>query len=341
MASAPNSRAIYGMVRRVYGRQVKERGMNGQRLRPLGVGDIFDEGFDLYKRNFVFLLLATAAVVVPLDILLAFLTPRLMPAVFDLFSITSSQSDAFWVWTVSALVKAIFYLPLYLVAIAPVVSAASARYLDQETTLGAALRLCLRRLPGLLLAALLTGIVLALGLAFCGILWLVAAVQLLFLLQALLVEGRGPIGAMRRSGSLVGGYGFRVFGCLLLLGLVLYVIGLGLRLPLAYLVDGILNIAPGVALLNGGMNAVGTAQQQVVELISSGLAHLFLVPFIVCVITVLYYDLRIRKEGADIEMLALELGYPPLTALGPFLPPVPAFGPIRPGKPIKPGKMPK
>ena len=307
--------------------------MNGQRLRPLGVGDIFDEGFDLYKRNFVFLLLATAAVVVPLDILLALLTPRLMPSVFDLFSLTSSQSDAFWVWVVSSLVKTILFLPLYLVAVAPVVLAASARYLDQETTLGASLRLCLRRLPGLLLAALLTGIVLALGLALCGILWLFAATQLLFLLQAMLVEGQGPIGAMRRSGALIGGYGFRVFGCLLLLGLVLFVIGLGLRLPLAYLVDGILNIAPGAAsLYGGGTGGVETAQQQVVILISSGLTHLFLIPFIVCVITVLYYDLRIRKEGADIEMLALELNYPPLTALGPFLPPVPSFGPIRPGK---------
>jgi hypothetical protein len=314
--------------------------MNGQRLRPLGVGDIFDEGFDLYKRNFVFLLLATAVVVVPLDILLAFLTPHLMPAVFNLFGLTTSQTDAFWVWTVSSLVKMVLFLPLYVVAIAPVVLSASARYLEQETTLGAALRLCVRRGPALLFAALLAGIVLALGLMLCGVLWLLAATQLLFLLQAMLLEGQGPIRAMRRSGALVGGYGMRVFGCLLLLGLVLFVISLGVRLPLAYLVDGILNLAPGAAALYGGVNGVGTAQQQVVELISSGLAHLFLIPFIVCVITVFYYDLRIRKEGMDIEMLALELSYPPLSALGPFLPPVPAFGPIPLGK-IPVGKKPK
>ncbi len=315
--------------------------MNGQRLRPLGVGDIFDEGFDLYKRNFVFMLLATAVVVVPLDILLAFLTPRLMSSVFVMLNLTASQSDAFWVWTVTALVQAIFFLPLYIVALAPVVLSASARYLEQETTLGSALRLCLRRLPGLLVAALVSGIVLALGLSFCGILWLLAATQLLFLPQAMLVEGQGPIGAMRRSSALVGGYGIRVFGCLLLLGMVLFVISLGVRLPLAYLVDSLLNIAPGAAsLYGGGVGGIGTAQQQVVTLISSGLAHLFLLPFIVCVVTVLYYDLRIRKEGADIEMLALELNYPPLSALGPFLPPVPTFGPIRPGK-IPAGKGPK
>ncbi len=305
--------------------------MNAQRLRPLGTGDIFDEGFDLYKRNFVFLLLATAAAVVPLDIGLAFLTPRLLPAVFDLFGLTSSQSDAFWVWTVTSLVRLIFFLPLYLIAIGPVTAAASARYLGQDVATGTVFRLCLRRTPALLLAALFSGLMLALGAAFCGVLWLAAATQLLFTLQALLVEGLGPAAAMRRSGKLAAGYGGRVFGCLLLLGGVLSVVSLGLRLPLAYLVDTVLNIAPGASSLYGG-GAGGTAQQQVVALISSGLAHLLLIPFIVCVITVLYYDLRIRKEGVDIEFMAQYLNYPPLSALGPYLPPVPTFGPVPYGR---------
>ncbi len=306
--------------------------MNVQKLRPLGVGDIFDEGFDLYKRNFVLLLLATAAVVVPLDIGLAFLTPRLLPPVFDLFSLTNSQSDAFWVWTVTSLVKLIFFLPLYIIAVGPVTAAASARYLDQNISVETVFRLCLRRAPALLLAALFSGIALALGAAFCGILWLAAAAQLLFVLQALLVEGLGPVGAMRRSGTLAAAYGSRVFGCLLLLGGVLFVVSLGLRLPLAYLVDSVLNIAPGAASFYGGA-AGGTAQQQVVSLISTGLAHLLLIPFIVCVVTVLYYDLRIRKEGVDIELMAQDLNYPLLSSLGPFLPPVPTFGPVPLGRP--------
>ncbi len=301
--------------------------MNGQKLRPLGVGDVFDEGFDLYKRNFVFLLLATAAVVVPLDIGLALFAPHLLPPVFDLFGLTASQSDASSVWLVSSLTKLVFFLPLYLAAVGPVVLAASARYLDKAMPVEAALKLCLRRVPALLGAAIFTGFALALGLLLCGILWFVPAVQLLFVLEAMLVEGLGPMGAMRRSGALVAGYGSRVFGCLLLLGGVLFVVELGLRLPLAYLVDSVLNLAPGAAsLYGGGTGGAITAQQQVVTLISTGLAHLLLIPFIVCVITVLYYDLRIRKEGFDVELMAQDLSYPPLSALGPFLPPVPTLG---------------
>ena len=317
--------------------------MNAQRLRPLGVGDIFDEGFDLYKRNFVFLLLATAATVVPLDILLAFVTPRVLPSLFDLAGVTGSQSDSFWVWSVSAVARMVFYLPLYIVAVGPVVVAAAARYLDQPMTVEAAFRLSLRRTPVLLLAALGSGLLLALGLTLCGVVWLVVATQLLFTLQALLIESMGPGKAMRRSGIITGGYGFRVFGCLLLLGLVLYVVGLGLRLPLAYVAESILNIVPGAASLSGtGANA----QEQVVSLLSSGLAHLLLLPFTICVITVLYFDLRIRKEGMDIELLATDLHYPPLSALGPFLPPVPTFGarpgvPVRPVPPVVPGGPPR
>jgi hypothetical protein len=316
--------------------------MNAQRLRPLGVGDIFDEGFDLYKRNFVFLLLATAAAVVPLDILLAFVTPRVLPSLYDLAGVTGSRSDAFWVWSLSAAARTVFYLPLYMVAVGPVVVAAAARYLEQPMTVEAAFRLSLRRTPALLLAVLLSGLLLALGLTLCGVVWLVAATQLLFTLQALLIENLGPGKAMRRSGVVTGGYGFRVFGCLVLLGLVLYVVGLGLRLPLAYLADSIFNIAPGAASLSG---AGATAQEQVVSLLSSGLAHLFLLPFTICVITVLYFDLRIRKEGMDIELLATDLHYPPLSALGPFLPPVATFGarlagPVRPVPPGAPGGSP-
>lgn len=302
--------------------------MDRQKLRPLGVGDIFDEGFDLYKRNFLFLLLAVAATVVPLDIGLALLTPQFMPPVLNLFGLTAGQSDAFSVWLVSSMVKLVFFLPLYAAALGPAAAAATARYLEQPVTLGSVFRHSLRRLPALLPTALLSGIGLALGLLLCGIPWLVAATLLLFVLQTVLTEGLGPVGAMRRSAVLAGGYGSRVFGCLLLLGSVLFVIGLGVRLPLAYLVGSVLNLTPGAESLYGGASGAGSAEEQVVSLISGGLAHLLLIPFLVCVVTVLYYDLRVRKEGVDVELMAQDLNYPPLGTLGPFLPPVPSFGPV-------------
>lgn len=307
--------------------------MNGQRLRPLGLGDIFDEGFDLYKRNFVFLLLVTAIAVVPLDIGLAYAGPRLFPTVFDLFGVTAN-SDAFVIWLVVATTKLTLFGPLFLLAVSPLVAAGAGRYLEQGVTVWPVYRAWLRRLPGLLLAVALTGAALTLGLLLCGVVWLVPAVQFFFVLHAYMVEGKGPGKALGRSNGLVGGYGGRVFNCLFLLALIAWVISLGVTFPLAYLVDNVLHVAPGTQTLYGGATDVGrSAEQQAVTLITQGLAHLVLIPFLVCVMTVLYYDLRIRKEGFDIELLAEELRYPPLTALGPFLPPAPVYGPIRPVMP--------
>lgn len=316
--------------------------MNGQRLRPLGMGDIFDEGFDLYKRNFVFLLLVTAVAVVPLDILLAWAGPRLLTPIFEQFNLT--QTDQSGKGFVTALVELTLYLPLYLLAVAPLVLAASARYLETEATLGDVYRQALRRLPGLLLTTLLCGLMLTLGLVGCLIAWLPVAVQILFTLHALLVERQSPGKALGRSGALVSGYGSRILTCLFQLGLIAWLLGLGLKLPLAYLFDAVLNITPAADTFYGGGVPGGgqSAEQEVVSLLSNGIAHLLILPFLVSVVTVLYFDLRIRKEGFDVELMAQDLNYPPLTALGPFLPPAPAFGPLRPGyaPPLPPGYAP-
>ena len=39
----------------------------------------------------------------------------------------------------------------------------------------------------------------------------------------------------------------------------------------------------------------------------SGVAQIFIYPLFYCVLTVAYYDLRVRKEGFDLEVLASTL----------------------------------
>jgi len=304
--------------------------MNGQRLRPLGLGDIFDEGFDLYKRNFVFLLLVTAITVVPLDIVIAWILPHLLLPLYDQLGIT--RTDQGLKWLVTLVIKLVFFLPVYALAVAPLVSAAAARYLDTEASIWAVYRQFGRRLPSLLLTTFLGGLALAFGFVCCVIPWLALASQFLFALHASVVENQGPGKALSRSSKLGGGYGGRAFSCLFLLGLILWIISLGLNLPLAYVFDSLLNITPAANMLYGsGVPGAGQdAEQEAVALLSGGLAHLLLIPFAACVVTVLYFDMRIRKEGFDIELLAQELHYPALAALAPHLPPAAVFVPMRP-----------
>jgi hypothetical protein len=46
---------------------------------------------------------------------------------------------------------------------------------------------------------------------------------------------------------------------------------------------------------------------QLVALALAGVVQLFLYPLFYCVLTVAYYDLRVRKEGFDLEVLAQTL----------------------------------
>ena len=304
--------------------------MNGQRLRPLGVGDIFDEGFDLYKRNFVFLLLTAALILVPLDFGVALATPRLLPPLYDLFGVSTSAADASGATALRLLLDIVFALPLSLVASAPLVAACAALYLDRPVTLRQVYGHCLRRLPGLLVAVGLACLALDVGLAFCFVGGAVVATLYLFSLHALLMEGRSGVGALKRSAALVSGHGSRIFGCLILLNLISWAISLGLSLPLDYFFSSVLKFAPASLGPLGDATTDMTTRGLLVHAITSGLGDLLLTPFLVCVVTALYYDLRVRKEGYDVDLMAEDLKYPPLTALGPFLPPVAVYLPPRP-----------
>ncbi len=314
--------------------------MNGQRLRPLGVGDVFDEGFDLYKRNFVFLLLTAAVIMVPLDIGVAFATPRLLPPLYNLFNLTTSAGDAFGASLVRLLMDTVFALPLSLLAAAPLVAACSALYLDRPVTLRQVYGHCLRRLPGLMGAVALGCLALDVGVGLCVVGGAIAATLYPFSLHTLLMEGRSGIGALKRSAGLVSGFGSRIFGCLILINLIVWAIQLGLSLPLDYFFSTILNFTPSSFGALGNTAADMTTRGLIVHAITGGLGDLLLTPFIVCLVTALYYDLRVRKEGYDVELMAEGLNYPPLSALGPFLPPVAMYLPPRPLAPGPPPQMP-
>jgi hypothetical protein len=95
--------------------------------------------------------------------------------------------------------------------------------------------------------------------------------------------------ALRRSWDLTRGFRWKALG--------LWVIALAL---LAGLVIGAGILAAGVEALLGKGEVLSTV---VVALVS-----LLIYPLLSCVFTLFYYDLRVRKEGFDLEMLSQQLG---------------------------------
>jgi hypothetical protein len=317
----------------------------------MGLGDIFDEAFDLYKQNFLFLLLVAALVAVPAQVLAPVLALRFPgePSLARL--IAQGIGSVLPPHTLDSLGPVLngpaIFAPLYPLAsgveVTALAGACSLCYLGEPRTLWAAYRVPLRRIVPLALTLLLQVLFTLLGFVLCYVGVLVPLTLLAFTAHTFALEGRNFGKALGRSNQLVSGYGGRVFGCLCLLWLISFVVGLGVRMPLMYAFDVALNVTPGRDLLFGGQGAVTALDQQrrIVADVCGGLTDLLLFPFTFCVLTVLYYDLRIRKEAFDVALLARGLGYPPLTALdgSGYLPPVTPVLPPR-AAPARPAKTP-
>lgn len=126
---------------------------------------------------------------------------------------------------------------------------------------------------------------------------LFVAVRLLFVTQAIVLEDHGPISALGRSWRLTGGSFWRVLGIMLLINLLVY----------------ILTLIPS-ALLGGIIGAVFNTPetfilQQTLSTLIGYLIQILVLPFLLIAYTLLYYDLRVRKEGFDLQLRAE--GYPP------------------------------
>ena len=113
-------------------------------------------------------------------------------------------------------------------------------------------------------------------------------------IQTVVVEGRKSVSALARSYRLVKGSWWRVFGILLVVGLV--ALGLGILVNIPFMVSSL--IAGNVA------SELGLALQYLGALV----VELVIAPVVFIAGTLLYYDLRLRKEEYSFSVLSQELG---------------------------------
>jgi hypothetical protein len=159
----------------------------------------------------------------------------------------------------------------------------------------------------------------------------------------LLVEGAGPSRALGRSRELVRGRWWGTCGVAVVGYLLVSIVSLALT-----------GLVVGVAFANPARNTVtGFALNTLAGTIGSMIAT----PAAAAFITVLYIDLRVRKEGFDLLLLARRLGVerapgqelpsflpepPPAGSQPPFWPPPPGWepGPALPEPPPPPSDQP-
>ena len=125
-----------------------------------------------------------------------------------------------------------------------------------------------------------------LSLAIIGLpLLIFVAVAWFFYIQAVVIEKKGPFEALARSWHLVQGQWFRVFGRVLVLVLILFVVGFITSLP------GLAVMTSNVSLGNLLLTLGGT----------------LVTPITYIGATLIYFDLRVRKEGFTLETLESEM----------------------------------
>jgi Membrane domain of glycerophosphoryl diester phosphodiesterase len=309
-------------------------GGRGIRLRPLEIGDVLDETFQVYRRGFVPIITVMAIVVVPtalLSLIVVLITGIDQSSVFDRLSVGASI----------AAVAAIFVFAIVaglaqLVASGAAVRVAADVILGQPINIGDAYRETLSRLGSLLLVSICVGVPLSLLVVTCigipvaifvGLGW-----SLVF--PAILLEGRGAIDAMRRSWELVDGHRWRLLVCLVLIGLIVWLL-VSIPTGLFVFAAGIL-----VALSDGGTAALMGMQVGNVLFQAAGQTLFGAIGLITT--TLLYYDLRIRKEAFDLQQRIPQAeiprppGYqqhPPYPGQAPQYPPQTPPPPPAPGYP--------
>ena len=271
--------------------------------RPLGVGEILDAGIKVYLRNARTLMGLAATVVIPLQaiswvVLLSIVSKsNEVPSSFRAFSSHASATAADSAATLGAdLVLFVVALIASAFTTAACVKAISDLYLGQPTGFAESLRFAVRRLlPYLVMEILyLLGLAVAFILLVVPGIWLYAAWSVAA--PALLIEGLSPPRALGRSRRLVKGRWFPTAGVLLVAVVMTGLVSAafqGLLVGAAFL--------PGQPPVLLGVTVV---------VVAGAISSIIATPFTATVWTILYYDLRVRREGYDVDLLAQQLGLP-------------------------------
>lgn len=279
----------------------------GMRLRAMGVGDILDETFRLYRRHFSSFVLVMAVVAVPVALLSTALNLGL--GLGGLQGRFESGRDLAPVLAVGGLVGLVGGLG-YLLSSGAAVRLAADAILGRPLDVGAAYRDALGRLGPLFLVTLLTGLATGLLVITCigipfgvyfGIGWSVVY-------PAITLERFGAVGSMRRSSGLIGGQRWRVLGIVVLISLLVSIL---VSLP-----SGLVGVFTGL-LTTADPSPGSFIVAQVVSGVMSALGQALFGSVIWITLTILYYELRVRKEAFDLEQLAERAEAPPPSPPGP------------------------
>jgi Membrane domain of glycerophosphoryl diester phosphodiesterase len=254
-------------------------------LRPRSATELIDAAVQLYRQHFVPFLTLSAIMLIPL------LVVGVVAAVTA--PVTASESDPV---AYLLLVAPILFLSVvwYFVGQAAFVVATSDVYLGRELDVMGAVRAVLSRFWPLVGASFLRGLLIAVAGVLSFFLLFIPAIYVALgffaVTPVVLLEGKGASAALDRSWQLARGARWKIFGTWVIVAVIVIVASVAASL---------------LALPARGLGLPGLEQ------VISMLANVVVYPFIGIIVTLLYYDQRIRKEGFDIDVMSQAFGEQP------------------------------
>jgi hypothetical protein len=276
-------------------------------LRPLGIGEILDVGIKIYWRNAWTLFRIVLFVVLPAQIVVNIIQVSALPPgvksvgsspfgpSFDSNTDTLNTRDSVTL-VVGYVIALIINALAGKLAQAGCFRAVADAYLGEQVGWRQSLRFAVRRLPAVVGLSILSTILIGLGTIACVIPGIYLWGAFYVAIPVLLVEGVGPRRALGRSRRLVKGRWWGTIGVAIIGYLLVAIVGAALTA-----------LVFGVAVSSGQDTVVGF----VVGTLATTLSSMLTTPAAAAFATVLYIDLRVRKEGFDLLLLAQRLGVEP------------------------------
>lgn len=306
-------------------------------MRPLGVGEIFDVAIKIYRRNARTLLTLVFVVVAPIEVLSSLIQASTIPD--DEEFLTETQpgefelNDDFWRFAAGFGLAGLLSFVAATIATGACFKAIAEGYVGTRAEWRPALSFAARRFHSILWITILGGFLTILGFLLLIVPGVYLYISFAVAIPVLLTEGLKGRAALGRSRRLVKGRFWPTFGVVLLGGI------------LVGIVSGALGaLAGGISISNGP----DTLASFISTTLATVVASLITTPLTAGFITVLYFDLRVRKEAFDLQLLAQQVGVDPGTGESParfreeaYAPELPDDGDQPPYWPPPPGWKPR
>lgn len=255
-------------------------------LRPRSIGEILDAALQVCRSRYGTLMKIVAVIVVPLQLFSALVQISTVPG-----SGTSSAKG--WGAFAASIGSSILSGLAAQLASAACLKPVAMAYVDDRVDWQESLEFAwsrFRDLLGVIVVVYFFSICALTLLVIPGIyLW----ISWLVTLPIVLLEGGRPLAVMRRSAELVRGRWWHTFGTYLV----------------AMIILGIITSLLGALLLGvTGASHADYAGRVLLSAAVGSVTGIITMPFLAAVIVLIYFDLRVRKEGFSLRELATLLG---------------------------------